>query len=288
LFSLSVSLYRYVDVVQALRCESLSPRSPVGDEHREFRTAAISAVCPSKLAEWTPEVTQHGSTVDLVKEIAAPWSLQIAALAVGISLPEAEYRNKWAKAIFNAAAEPFDGTLQEEAQQATLELARIFSGPDSSFHIQAFVALSQTLPCFLANTWLALLQHPIQLSKLRDNPGILPAAMEELLRYAGPSRAILRYANDDVEIGGAAILGSANRDAEQFIYPDTLDLTRKGVKHLAFGLGAHSCIGAVVVRTAATLATQEFLDQFAEAKIVEYTPNDRFGIRSLKSLQVAL
>ncbi len=131
--------------------------------------------------------------------------------------------------IFNAAAEPFDNALQDKAKQATVKLAQKFS---TAFQIQAFVALSQTLPCFLANAWHALLQHPGEIDKVH-----LPTAIDELLRYAGPSRAILRYAKEEVQIDGASIpkgstvalmLAAANRDQEQFPEPDRLDLARKG------------------------------------------------------------
>ena len=279
------SLNRYADVVQALRHESLSPLSTAGEEHREFRDAAFAMVCPAKLADWTPQPVRP---VDLVSDVAKPWSLEIAAIVTDISVSEAERLLPQATHIFNAAAEPFDNALQEKAKQATVELAQKFSS--SAFQIQAFVALSQTLPCFLANAWHALLQHPGEIDKVH-----LPTAIDELLRYAGPSRAILRYAKEEVQIDGASIpkgstvalmLAAANRDQEQFPEPDRLDLTRKANRHLAFGLGNYSCVGASLVRAAAIQATRAIIGVLADATIVECTPDERFGIRSLTSLRI--
>ena len=278
------SLDRYADVVQAIRHESLCPLSPAGEEHREFRDTAFAMVCPAKLADWIPKPVQP---LDLVSDVAKPWSLEIAAIVTDLSMSEAERLLPQAKDIFNAAAEPFDSALQDKAKQSTAELAQRFS---SAFQIQAFVALSQTLPCFLANAWHALLQHPAEIGNVHT-----PTAIDELLRYAGPSRAILRYAKEEVQINSVSIpkgstvalmLAAANRDQEQFPEPDRLDLARKASKHLAFGLGNYSCVGASLVRAAAIQATRAITGVLANATIVECTLYERFGIRSLTSLRI--
>ena len=140
------------------------------------------------------------------------------------------------------------------------------------------MALSQTLPCFLANAWLALLRHPAEMRALRGEPGLMPNAIEELLRYAGPSRAQFRRATAGFELGGATLaaddrailmLASANRDPEQFAEPDRLDLRRPAPRHLAFGSGAHACIGAPLIRRAAAIATAAFPRGFDAAELTE-------------------
>jgi len=105
---------------------------------------------------------------------------------------------------------------------------------------------------------LALLEHPDQLEKLRSEPAIIKPAIEELVRYVCPlEMATERYAREDITIAGTtiprgelvlAVIGSANRDANYFDNPDTLDVTRENNKHLAFGLGAHYCLGAPLSR----------------------------------------
>jgi hypothetical protein len=155
-------------------------------------------------------------------------------------------------------------------------LAGAFSGQLAAFRVQAFVALSQTLPCFLASAWLALLNDPERAEMLGTQPQLMPAAIEELLRHSGPSRAQFRLAAERVRLGGATIakgdrialmLKAANRDPEQFPEPDRLDFRRGLPRHLALGDGKHSCIGAALVRTAAAAATAGFIEYFAGARV---------------------
>jgi cytochrome P450 PksS len=100
--------------------------------------------------------------------------------------------------------------------------------------------------------------------RLREDPGIIKPAVEELLRFDGPlGTATERYAREDVVLNGTtiprgalvyAVLGSANRDERQFPDPDVLDLTREPNRHLAFGLGIHYCLGAPLARLEAQIA----------------------------------
>jgi len=111
---------------------------------------------------------------------------------------------------------------------------------------------------------LALLEHPDQLERLRNEPDIIKLAIEELLRFVCPvEMATERYAREDVTIAGTtiprgelvlAVIASANRDAEHFDHPDSLDLTRENNRHLAFGQGAHYCLGAPLARLEGQIA----------------------------------
>jgi cytochrome P450 len=135
----------------------------------------------------------------------------------------------------------------------------------------AFVGLSQTLPCLLANIWHALLQHPQQLELLQETPDLVPKALEELLRFAGMVHVLHRQAIEDMELDGMRIeagqrlrlmLGVAHRDGEQFGAPDELDITRRLVRHFTFGSGSHSCAAAPLLRMATTIATRSFIEHF--------------------------
>jgi len=106
---------------------------------------------------------------------------------------------------------------------------------------------------------LCLLRHPDQLARLREDPALLPEAVEELLRYNALTTGggLLRVAVADVELGGTLIkageavlpaLSSANRDPSVFPDPDRFVIDRKPNPHLAFGLGAHFCLGAHLAR----------------------------------------
>jgi cytochrome P450 len=114
---------------------------------------------------------------------------------------------------------------------------------------------------------LALLQHPEQLAKLRENPARIDGAIEEILRWHHPdqSTSTPRWTTEDVRIGGTTIprhatvrlsLGAANRDPAQFPAPDTFDIARAPNRHLSFGRGNHFCLGASLARLEAKIAIQ--------------------------------
>ncbi|MFF3391865.1 cytochrome P450 [Streptomyces sp. NPDC002669] len=104
----------------------------------------------------------------------------------------------------------------------------------------------------------ALLAHPDQLRALRDDPALLPGAIEEFLRYDGPvNPGIARFAREDVTIAGVSVprgatvliaSAIADRDPERFPDPDRLDIFRQDNAHLAFGHGIHYCLGAPLAR----------------------------------------
>jgi cytochrome P450 len=284
-------LTRYVDVLSALREPALTAGGAQGGgeldraDHLRFRTQAAVAAS-EMLDDWLTRVEPpecnmvralpRDRPVDLVSEFAKPWSVQMASRVV---CPGGDVERMTALAgdIFAAAAEPRDAALQARAAPATLELAGAFSGSLVAFQVQAFIALSQTLPCFLASAWLALLNHPESAEMLRAEPHLMPEAIEELLRHSGPARAQFRRAAGQVTLGGAVIakgdrvvlmLSAANRDPAQFPEPDSLNFRRGSPRHLAFGEGKHACIGAQLVRAAAAKATAGFIEYFAGAHLV--------------------
>jgi len=287
-------LSRYADVSAALRdmrlCAASGRVQGAGgavDEiaHSQFRELAQAEFSAARVAEWRAEITPRADrmfrglalnrTVELLSEFAEPWSLAVAVTVTGADPLQVERLNPLARDVFMAASEPFDRGLQASAARATTELMGSFS---SALYVQAFVALSQTLPCFLSGAWLALLQDPAAALELRANPELMPKAVEELLRYATPSRAQFRRARCAVNINGTKIdagqrvvlmLAAANRDPEEFPEPDRLDWSRTRVNHVAFGAGPHACVGAALVRTAAAVATKAFLDYFGETELTD-------------------
>jgi cytochrome P450 len=148
------------------------------------------------------------------------------------------------------------------------------------------------------NGLLALLTHPDQLARLRADAGLLPTAIEELVRFDSPLQLFERTATEDVEIGGvtvlrgqkiAALLGSANRDPAVFADVDTLDVGRTDNPHITFGAGVHFCIGAPLARVelqasfGALLARTSRLELGAPAR-----RRPEFVIRGLQELPVVL
>ncbi|WP_029430195.1 cytochrome P450 [Blastococcus sp. URHD0036] len=148
------------------------------------------------------------------------------------------------------------------------------------------------------NGLLALLEHPEQLARLRADPGLLPTAVEELMRFDSPLQLFERTATDDVEIGGvtveqgqkiAALLGSANRDPAVFADPDGLDVGRTPNPQISFGAGVHFCIGAPLARVELQATFGALLSRTSRLEL-GYPPRRRpeFVIRGLAELPVVL
>ncbi|MER5883980.1 cytochrome P450 [Streptomyces sp. NPDC001941] len=121
------------------------------------------------------------------------------------------------------------------------------------------VAGHETTASQIPNFTLTLLDHPEQLALLRENPALMPGAIEELLRFVplGNGASQPRYATEDVEVGGTLVragepvlvaIGAANHDALRFTSPGKLDVARDGNQHLGFGHGVHHCLGAPLAR----------------------------------------
>jgi cytochrome P450 len=155
----------------------------------------------------------------------------------------------------------------------------------------------ETTKNLIGNGLLALLQHPDQLAMLRQNPGLIDSAVEELLRYESPVQKIGRWTTEDITIGASTVpagrylislLGAANRDPQQYADPDRLDISRGGGRHLAFGHGIHLCLGASLARIEAQIAINTALRRFPKLALatdrVEWRRYTAF--RSLEALPV--
>jgi cytochrome P450 len=155
----------------------------------------------------------------------------------------------------------------------------------------------ETTTNLIGNGLLALLRHPAELRRLRDDPGLISTAVEELLRYDSPVQRQWRLASEELEIRGQPIaagelviqmLGAANRDPAQFPEPDRLDLGRQENRHVAFGNGVHFCLGAPLARVEGQVAFATLLRRLPDLALaheeLEWHPNMAF--RGLKALPV--
>jgi cytochrome P450 len=154
----------------------------------------------------------------------------------------------------------------------------------------------------IASGALALLTHPEEAARLRRDPSLLPAAVEELLRFTNPvNHANDRFTTEDVPVGDVVIpagewvlpaISSANRDPAQFPGPDRLDLGRDTSGHVAFGYGVHYCLGAPLARMEAEVALGALLARFPGASLavppseLRWRPVSRMN--GLESLPVRL
>jgi cytochrome P450 PksS len=249
-----------------------------------------------KLADELLDTVQNRWAMDLIRDYALPIPTTIIAQMLGVPVADRHRFHRWSstivasnpsgwgmlKAIPNAIAfmryirkliharrdNPQDDLLSalvlaEEATDQLSEdelLAMIFI---------LLVAGHETTVNLIGNGMLALLEHPDQLGKLRDDPELIQSAVEELLRYGSPvETGTERYAREDITIAGVTIprgamvvagIASANRDDRQFESPDTLDITRHPNRHLAFGQGAHYCVGAPLARLEGQIAINTLL-----------------------------
>jgi cytochrome P450 len=157
----------------------------------------------------------------------------------------------------------------------------------------------ETTSNLIGNGLLALLRHPDQLAALRADPARIGPALEELLRYDGPTKMtpMLRYTLSEVTVGGVTIpageplmisLSAANRDPAQFADPDTLDVSREASGHVAFGHGVHFCLGSALARAEGEAAFTVLLTRFPELALAPEGPSWRVSrvLRSLRSLPV--
>jgi cytochrome P450 len=163
--------------------------------------------------------------------------------------------------------------------------------------ILLLVAGHETTVNLIGNGTLALLRHPDQLRRLRDSPGLIGTAIEELLRYDGPVQRTARIPSADVVIDGHTIakgemvmpfIGAADRDPAQFAEPDRLDIARADNRHIAFGWGIHFCLGAPLARVEGQIAINTLLKRLPRLTLDTDTPHFRqsLTLRGLQALPV--
>ena len=161
------------------------------------------------------------------------------------------------------------------------------------------VAGNETTTNLIANGLLALLDHPEQIARLREQPELIDSAVDELLRFDSPVQTDGRTAIEDIEIDGHTIrageqvlllLGAANRDPDHFADPEQLDIGREDRSHIAFGRGLHHCLGAPLARLEAAAALEALLARFSRIDLAGDRPRfkDHIVLRGMESLPVRL
>jgi cytochrome P450 len=159
--------------------------------------------------------------------------------------------------------EEFDGKQMTDADIASLFVQLVGAGND-------------TTKTLTSSGLLALLQHPAQLAKLRDDPDLIAGAVEETLRWANPVHYMRRTATADTVLHGVPIgagqkvalyYTSANRDESVFSEPQRFDIRRSPNPHLAFGIGEHFCLGVHLARLEARVFFEELLTAFGSVAL---------------------
>ncbi|OBJ69807.1 cytochrome P450 [Mycobacterium sp. 1274756.6] len=254
------------------------------------RVAELAKIYVDKMAEIGPEC-------DFVQEVAVNYPLYVIMSLLG--LPESdfprmlkltqelfggdddEYRRGFTPdeqlpvlldffAYFNALTADRRARPTEDLA-STIANARIDGAPLSdvdtaSYYVILATAGHDTTSAAIGGGLHALIEHPDQLARLRDDPALLPTAVEEIIRWVTPVKEFMRTATADTAVRGVPIRAgesvylsyvSANRDEEVFADPFRFDVGRDPNKHLAFGFGVHFCV-------ASALARMEIASFFAE------------------------
>jgi cytochrome P450 len=276
------------------------------------------------------EPLRHASEAELMHQIAHPLPVRVIAEMLGIAGGMQQKLEEWSDAIATFLGNPRRTVEETHAaQNAVLALVEFFwevvaerrrhkgndlisllleieEGGDvlteEELYAQCVMLLfggHETTRNLIGNGMMTLLRNSEEAARLRDNPAMVRSAVEELLRYESPVQNTGRVAKEEVEVGGEMLpaganiflmLGSANRDSDQFKDPGTLDLARLNNAHLAFGSGAHFCIGNQLARLEAQVAILRLLQRFPAMRLADPVPrwSANFSLRGLKSLPVSL
>ena len=236
------------------------------------------------------------------------WSLDIARGLDSILLPRDSEVPKRSVASRTALAEYFRELIAKRRASPRSDLLSALIAAEEAGDklsenellatcILLLIAGHETTVNLIGNGTLALLRHPDQLRRLRENPALIGTAVEELLRFDGPVQRTARIPSEDVVIDGHTIakgemvmpfIGAADRDPAQFPDPDRLDIGRTDNRHIAFGWGIHFCLGAPLARVEGQLAINTLVQRLPSLALATDAPEFResLTLRGLKSLPV--
>jgi cytochrome P450 len=234
------------------------------------------------------------------------WSQDLATLVFASGLPDRHRRGREAlialagylrEQLERRRVQPADDLLGTLA--ATRTAGELSTEEAIANAVLLLFAGHETTTGLLANGLAVLLEHPNELERMRADRSLISSAVEELLRYEGPSKLMPRWATQEIELRGRRIApgelvylvqAAANRDPERFEEPNRLDLTRNPNSHLGFGYGPHYCLGAPLARLETAIALSRLLDRRVRIELARDRPRWRPNLlgRSLENLEVRL
>jgi cytochrome P450 len=297
---------------------------------KAFAPTAIEQLRP-RIAALTEELLERvarSEMFDLIGEFAYPLPVIVIGELLGLPREHADRLKHWSDALgaFLGAA-TMSPTIVGDALRAVVDLEAYFreqldhrrASPTDDLLTALLQAHEQddrldeqellstctmllfggheTTTNLIGNGVLTLLQHPEQLTRLRQDPERwATGAIEELLRYESPVLRMGRVALEPIPLRGQTIatgdrvflmLAAGNRDPEQFVDPNRFDIGRVDNRHLSFGLGSHYCLGATLARLEARLAIPRLFQRFPNLRLPEiFRPRwlDNLTVRGLEEL----
>ncbi len=292
-------------------------------DHTRLRTLVQKAFTPRVVERLRPRIealvkealdeAEARGSMDLVADLAYPLPVTVIAELLGVPVEDRSAFRRWSDALVGAL-DPVALTDRRSAVLAARDALHAYlervvaerraaprddlisrlveaeeqgdrlSGPELlAMGVLLLVAGHETTVNLIGNGINALLAHPDQLARLRDEPELIEPAVEELLRYDSPVQLTGRVALEELELGGRRVepgqmlmllLGAANRDPRVFAEPERLDLGRDPNPHLAFGRGIHFCLGAPLARLEGQIAIRELVRRFPTLRLAG-TPERR-------------
>ncbi|MFD8492407.1 cytochrome P450 [Amycolatopsis sp. NPDC059657] len=274
--------------------------------NREFTPRRLAALEPriQQVTDWLIESIASQGKADLIEDFAAPLPATIIMELLGVPGSDRENFRYWADVVTGVREGDMEllPQMHAEANAYLRDLIKYkrtqreaFAGTDllgalarssgerlSDVELMAMgwlllVAGYTTTIDLIGNGMLALLRHPEQLKLLMERPELLDNALEEFLRFDGPTAIpTLRFAKPGLTIGGVDIpagdlialsLASADHDPGRFDKPDELDIERADRGHVAFGHGIHFCLGAPLARMEGRIAFRALLARCRDLKL---------------------
>src|SRR4051812_31758685 len=308
-------------------------------DHTRLRRLVAKAFTPKTVENLRPDIIRLADElldrfrgeVDVIPELALPLPMAVIGEMLGIPEPDRielqpHFRAAAASLEFNppleqmdlaakasmVIAEHLEGLIAARRAEPTddllSELVHVEEQGDQLSHEEListvmllFGAGFETTTNLIGNGLLALLDHPDQLRRLRDDRSLLPNAVEELLRWDSPVQMDGRRAFEDVDVHGIAVeagghvvtlLGAANRDPRAFADPETPDVGRDPSPIMSFAAGIHFCLGAPLARSEGRVIFDRLLDRYPVIEPAWGVERPRFRdsivLRGLESLPVRL
>jgi cytochrome P450 len=264
-----------------------------------------------------------GRDVEVVAELAVPFSVSVVCDLVGLPEEGRERLLPWARQGFDSWGPP--GPRTETAANGYQSLvdysntvsvpehlepgrwgAGIYSAVDrgqlepDGIHGVVFAYLQagmDTTVNAIGSALYMFAQCPDQWDQVRSDPQLIPSAINEVLRYHSPVQRYTRVANHDIELGGVsvpadsrvvALIGAGNRDERRFDDPDRFDVTRNPIDHLAFGRGIHHCAGAGLARLELSALLTRLAERVKRVEMRGHEWDINSTVHGLRHLDVTL